>query len=56
MAHIPMIAGLTDDQQRRVLKLYVTGASISHIACRLALTREYVQTYLRAHKGEVYNA
>ena len=46
---------LTEEQEKRVLKLYAQGASISFIACKLGLTREYVQTFLRGHKGDVYD-
>ncbi len=55
MAHIPTVAGLTEVQQTRVLKLYASGAGASRIACQLALTRQYVQVFLRAHRGDVYD-
>ena len=39
---------LTDEQKRRIdVMLKAGGHTISHIACKLSLTRSFVQSYVR---------
>lgn len=49
MAKILVVAELTDEQKKRVdAKLQEGGHSISHIACKLSLTKSLVQSYVQS--------
>lgn len=40
---------ITPSEREQILALWGKGHSISFIACKLALTREYVRTVIKEH-------